>query len=355
MTSRPDISFLICAFNRLELTKQCLQSLTSTVNGFRYEVILVDDASTDGTTEYFRSLPPPYVPIINSRRKGFAANNNTAARHARGEVLCLLNNDTILTPLWLEPMRDAFRLFERIGIVGNIHIAPQTGRFDHFGVSFFKDGSADHCGRHSVYKPRNEYSKWPAVTAACCMIKRELFLAFGGFDEGFRNSHEDVDLCLRMGRGGYEHYVANRSVIYHLVGATEGRRLHELENHRRHLERWLPTAQNLSKITPCPRYEWSCNYLQTYLRRPWRLRPKRLFCAMFIFLGFRIQKGVYGLFMARANLFPKRFLPKRFFRVLRNMELQEEWFRKHRLKGDLQDDGKEQRGPGAMEVRRGER
>lgn len=239
-------------------------------------------------------------------------------------------------------MWKALRLFKGVGVVGNIHIAPQTGRFDHFGVSFFYDGSADHCGRHSVYRPRSEYSKWPAVTAACCLIRRELFLAFGGFDEGFRNSHEDVDLCLRMGRVGYEHYVANRSVIYHLVGATEGRRLYELQNHRRYLERWLPTVQNLSKITPHPRYEWSCNYLQTYLRRPWRLRPKRFFWATCIFLGFNIQKRVYGLFMAKAHLFPKRFLPKCSSRIIQKMEMQEELLRKHRPEGDLQDDLKQQ-------------
>jgi GT2 family glycosyltransferase len=230
-------------------------------------------------------------------------------------------------------MWKALTLFGKIGIVGNIHIAPQAGRFDHFGVAFFEDGSADHCGRHSVYKPRSEYSKWPAVTAACCMIKRELFLAFGGFDEGFRNSHEDVDLCLRMRYAGYQHYVANRSVIYHLVSATEGRRLHELQNHRRHLERWLPTAQNLSKITPHPRYEWSRNYLLTYLRRPRMLRPQRFFCAIWIFVGFEIQKRVYGLFMARAHLFPKGLLPKRFLRIIRNMEMQKELLRKHSSEG----------------------
>src|SRR5690606_16827548 len=84
-------------------------------------------------------------------------------------------------------------------------------------------------------------SAYPAVTAACCAIRRERFLDVGGFDEAFRNGFEDVDLCLRLTRDrGLHHYVANQSVVRHHVAASRGRDRSPVqrENLRLFLARW---------------------------------------------------------------------------------------------------------------------
>ena len=113
------------------------------------------------------------------------------------------------------------------------------------------------------------------MTGACVVIRREVFLELGGFDEGFRNGFEDVDLCLRAGSLGYRHFVANRSVIYHHVSASPGRRQHESANVRRYLDRWqgrVPLGQ-----PPILLHREGSRYLRKHRWRPWRYNFRR-FC-----------------------------------------------------------------------------
>jgi GT2 family glycosyltransferase len=99
-----EVSFVTSLFNCLDYTKAYLHSLEATVRGVDYEIILIDDASTDGTAQYLRTLPdPPYRIIFNEKNIGFARSNNIGAARARGRYLCLLNNDLVLRPRWLEP------------------------------------------------------------------------------------------------------------------------------------------------------------------------------------------------------------------------------------------------------------
>ena len=100
-----DVTIITSLFNRLDLTRVYLESLERTLARWRYEVILVDDGSTDGTRKFLARLPETrYRLLLNDAPRGFAANNNAAARLARAPLLCLLNNDTALLPGWLEPM-----------------------------------------------------------------------------------------------------------------------------------------------------------------------------------------------------------------------------------------------------------
>ena len=130
-----DISIITALYNRLDLTRIYLESLERTLAGWNYEVLLVDDGSTDGTREFLATLPGPrYRVWLNDTPRGFAANNNAAARRAEAPLLCLLNNDTVLLPGWLEPMARLARWDRRVAMVGNVQREPVSGLIDHFGV-----------------------------------------------------------------------------------------------------------------------------------------------------------------------------------------------------------------------------
>lgn len=236
-----EISFIIPLFNRLDLTRPCVESLRATLPaGLPHEIILVDDGSTDGTREWLHSLErPPFVVRRNDGNRGFAYGNNRAAAIARGRFLALVNSDLVFQPRWLEPMLRAFSRFRDTGIVGNLQFRTSTGELDHAGLIIDPKGRPEHLDhrRGHLLLPL-PYSRRPAVTGACCVVEREQFLALGGFDEGFINGGEDVDLCYRLRRAGLAVRVANRSRVLHHVSASPGRKRHDEQNSRRLVRKW---------------------------------------------------------------------------------------------------------------------
>lgn len=236
----PEVSIIIPLCNCLELTRACVASLEETI-GHRhdFEVILVDNASTDGTSAWLATLAGSrYRVIRNATNRGYAPANNAAAEIAQGKYLLLLNNDTVLLPGWLDPILRVLKRAPRAGVVGNVQRDAESGLIDHVGVRFTHGGYPLHAGKGDVAPPTEEYARWPAVTAACCAISRDLFARLGGFDEKFVNGYEDIDLCLKAGAVGYRNYVANRSVIYHHISATPGRSDKNVENFDYFSRRW---------------------------------------------------------------------------------------------------------------------
>lgn len=242
------VSFIIPVHNCLDLTRECLRTLEATVPDAQWEAVIVDDCSADGTSDYLATLPARYRILRNETRGSYAINCNRAVAVATGEYLCLLNNDTLLTPGWLEPMRHAFDLFPQAGIVGNIQRNPRTGRYDHMGVVFSPRGLHKHVGKYFFFQPYKGYTEWRAVTGACCLVRATTFRGAGGFDESFVNGCEDVDLCLRLGQQGYRHYVATESVIYHHVSSSPGRRDYNRQNREKFSKRW--SANLRAALTP---------------------------------------------------------------------------------------------------------
>jgi GT2 family glycosyltransferase len=233
------VSFIIPLFNCLEFTRECLRTLQATLPAdLAHEIILVDDGSTDGTREWLATLAAPFRVILNERNLGYAAANNRGAKQAQGKQLVLLNNDLVFEDGWFEPMLDVHhRLGPQAGCVGNIQLVVKTGRVDHAGIRINHRGKPEHetTGRPWPWQKRLV----PAVTGACLMIARSCYLDVCGFDEGFRNGGEDVDLCFRLTAQGRRHAVALRSRVWHHVSASPSRKLHDEANSRRLAERYL--------------------------------------------------------------------------------------------------------------------
>ena len=239
------VSFIIPLFNCLQLSQAMLRSLQATLPaGLDHEIILIDDVSTDGTRAWLATLNSPALRVLlNDRNLGYAATNNRAVSTATGEILVLLNNDLVLTPGWLEPMIALHALLPKPGTIGNIQLNATTGAIDHAGITVTVKGKPEHdatpapCGG-SCSGACACYRLSPAVTGACLLISRTLWQQLGGFDEQFHNGAEDIDLCFRARRAGFNNAVALRSVIHHHVSSSPGRKQNDERNSYLFTLRW---------------------------------------------------------------------------------------------------------------------
>ena len=277
------ISIITACYGRLELTQAYLNSLQAHPPDEPWQVVWVDDGSTDGTREWLSKLDRrKHTVFFNEQNLGFARNNNLAARAARGDTLVLLNNDVELTSGWFYPLAESLGKIPNVGVVGNVQLIPASGLIDHAGTFFDLVGRPGHIlkGRpRSALKPPGMFCA--AATAACWMIKKDTFLGVGGFDESYVNGSEDFDLCLRLGKGGFRHWVDHRSVIWHHVSSSPGRRDRNAYNESLFLRRWAAHTSVLG------RRDWPRQYLARVRRNPKQLNAKKTIDAVLRFAGLR--------------------------------------------------------------------
>ncbi len=237
----PVVSILIPVHNRLDRTRACLESIFANADSSPpFEILVLDDGSTDGTAAYLASLGSRVRMIQYSERKTFAEKINAAAPRARGEFLCLLNNDTLVTAGWLENLMARPRTDPRIAVVGNRHLTPETGLINHGGMVINARLCPVHLyrGQPADFGPALISREFQILTAACWLISKRTFLALGAFDPQFRNGFEDVDFCLRARQKGYKVFYAADSVIYHHGLSTPGRTDHETNNAENFKSKW---------------------------------------------------------------------------------------------------------------------
>lgn len=265
----PMLTFLIPVFNRLDLTRPFLRSLQQTVPGDFWEAIVIDDGSTDGTAEFLATLAAPFRGLRLETNGGFARAINRGAVEARGSIFCLLNNDLLLTPRWIEPMLQLLAAAPQAGAIGNVQVNPTTGLIDHAGVFFDPEGMPTHARKNRRRLPHGHWRERSAVTAACMLIHRHVFERMGGFCEEYQNGMEDIDLCVRLKQAGFQILVSHLSIIGHLAGSSPGRHRADGANTEIFRRRCAAIA------APWGRAEWPAEYLQRYARQWWRVNPRR--------------------------------------------------------------------------------
>jgi GT2 family glycosyltransferase len=267
------LSIVVPVHNCRELTEACFDSLLRTVDA-TMEIVVVDDASDRETSTYLEKLSPPFRVIRQEVNEGYAKSVNRAAATVRAERVLLLNNDTVLTPGWLEPMIELLDLDERVGAVGNVQRNPRTGLVDHAGVFFDLEGMPTHAHKNRRNPPPGAFRERHAASAACLLMRTEVFRRFSGFDEAYRNGMEDIDLCVRLCEAGYRILVSHRSIILHHVSQSPGRHEHNAENSLLFASRRAATAAAWG------RREWPIEYLRRYARHWWRINPRLLIRAL---------------------------------------------------------------------------
>ena len=141
----------------------------------------MDDASTDDTPGFLEESGGSCRVLTNTVNRGFAFSNNLAAKTAASEVIAFLNNDLVLRPGWLKPMLDCLLSGKRTGCVGNVQLDATSGKIDHAGIYFESDGSVRHGLKGRRFLPSRSNFPVRAVTGACFLMNRELFLSEGGF------------------------------------------------------------------------------------------------------------------------------------------------------------------------------
>lgn len=215
---------------------QCLASagMTDLTYISSVEIIIVDDASTDGTAQMLRTTPRITI-VANSTNSGFARSCNRGASTANGEVLIFLNNDTLPKIGWLSPLVHCL-MDSSNGVAGSVLFYPD-GSVQHAGVHF-DSGGIPHNQRLVAPKVTAIPYRLQAVTGACLAIRRADFHGAGGFDEQFRNSFEDIDLCLRLRRMDLGVMLVPASQLVHLESQSLGRHLHDHANRELFTGRW---------------------------------------------------------------------------------------------------------------------
>ncbi len=233
-------SIIIPVFNRVELTQQCLTHLAQVTSDPSFEVIIVDNASSDETPEFLRTLEGDIQVIRNEENRGFAKACNQGAALAKGKYLVFLNNDTIPQSGWLTALVEEVESHEQVGVVGSKLLYPNN-TIQHAGVVISrKYGTPYHflSGVQHDHSMVNERKEYQAVTAACMLVRKEIFSQVGGFDESYINGFEDVDFCLKVRELSNIIVYQPKSCLYHLESQTAGRKEKDAENAQRFWERW---------------------------------------------------------------------------------------------------------------------
>lgn len=238
------ISVIIPVYNNWELTRACLEALSTSHDVQDLDVIVVDNASSDATP---RACPALGRRLFGARfrylpqevNRNFAGACNIGANAAQGDWLLLLNNDTLPLPGWAKPLLHAFAEDPHLGAAGPLLLYPpdKTGlhRVQHLGVVLSSGYRVSHLYEYlpEQHPVVSRSRRLQIITAAALFIPRRRYLALGGLDEGFINGFEDVEFCARLCREGLHQCVIPEARIIHLAGQSEGRRDWEEANSAR--------------------------------------------------------------------------------------------------------------------------
>lgn len=227
-------SIIIPVFNQWDLTRNCLIALRETLRGKSCEVIVVDNASSDATKSLCQALGKELLGenfhyYRSETNLNFGPASNLGAQKATGEFLIFLNNDTIPTPGWYTPLIEDFTTYPDIAATGPVLVYPEKGplgrTIQHLGVYFTPTFSVGHLyeGIPETSPLAKKRRFFQVITAACLVIRRELFMGIGMFDEEYVNGCEDIDLCARLSNKGYRMTINPEAKVIHLTSQTPGR------------------------------------------------------------------------------------------------------------------------------------
>jgi len=245
LPDEPMVSIVIPVYGKVDYTYRCLQSLWSHRSHYSFEVIVVDDCSPDNTAEVLKSINGLRL-VSNDTNLGFIRSCNLGASHAKGQLLVVLNNDTVVLQNWLDELVNTFNCIPLAGLVGSKLTYPD-GRLQEAGGVIWRDGSAWNYGRlQNPDEPRYNYLRdVDYCSGASLMITKKLFDELGGFDEHYLPAYgEDSDLAFRVRQAGYRVLYQPLSQLVHFEGITSGKdpssgvKAYQLENARKLHARW---------------------------------------------------------------------------------------------------------------------
>lgn len=247
----PGVSVVILNLDKPELIIPLIESLRTqrtrlAARGLQLDILIGDTGSTDPAVLACYADNAEAVTVVKGLRYHFARCNNAVAfAHARGDALLFLNNDIIFPP-GSDALFDMYQTLHdnaQTGVVGcGLYFA--DGTVQHLGIDFFREpenrGLCFHPQAHTSVSPASLARTWPvpAVTGACLMIKRQLFVDIGGMDTGYAAECQDIALCLAADRLGSTCQMVNAGPVIHLENATRPKGEEHWPDRQRFLRRW---------------------------------------------------------------------------------------------------------------------
>ncbi len=225
-----ELSVILVNFNDRPHLGECLSALENTAGSRDYEVIVVDNDSADGSQAYIARHFPNVKLIANNFNLGFAKANNQGLRESRGEFVLFLNTDTAVQPGALDRLVKELRSDTKAGAVGPALL----GRGGSFQVSFGRRVSFFSELRQKLFwNPYYRVAlKWSRkkksvgwLSAACLLVRKTALESVAGFDERFFIYFEDIDLCYRLRKAGWQLFYLPQAHVLHEGGATTSSRL----------------------------------------------------------------------------------------------------------------------------------
>ncbi|OFY47409.1 MAG: glycosyl transferase family 2 [Bacteroidetes bacterium GWF2_41_31] len=227
----PMVSLIIPTNNGLQLLRKCINSIISKTTYKNYEIIIIDNNSDDKRTlKYLEKIQiDPRIRCIRDEIPfNFSALYNRAIQYAKGEFIGMINNDTeVITPNWIEEMI-SLAASPGVGAVGaKLYFPNRT--VQHSGIILGINGVANHpftktSQSYSGYFGRSRLiQEYSAVTAACLMVKKDIYLEVGGLDEiNLAIAYNDVDFCLKVKKAGYRNVWTPYAELFHAESSTRG-------------------------------------------------------------------------------------------------------------------------------------
>lgn len=250
-SDKPVVSVLIPTYGKLPWTLACLRSIARQGAKTAFEVIVIDDASTDGSVDVLSQVEGLRL-LRNARNLGFIGSCNAGAHVARGEFLLFLNNDTQVTPHWLDALVQTHREEPDCGIVGSRLVYPD-GRLQEAGGLVYSDAGAWNVGRFERRDdPRYLFRRdVDYVSGASLLIARNLFEQVGGFDSRYAPAYcEDMDLAFSVRKAGLRVIYEAESLVVHCEGISSGLdpfagvKQYQTLNRRKFVEKWAEALQH---------------------------------------------------------------------------------------------------------------
>lgn len=252
-TSNPLVSIIIPVYNQIEATEKCLISLFSIRYEANFEVIVVNDASNDGTLIALKKYQNLKI-VSNNKNLGFVESCNNGLNHAIGKYVLFLNNDTIVLDGGVSNLLRCFDI-PKCGLAGSMLIYPD-GILQEAGGVVWKDGGGLNFGRNNelTYPDYNYVREVDYCSGASIMLERSTLIDVGGFDSLFSPGYyEDTDLAFRIRKAGLKVIFQPESKIVHFEGKssgtdlTKGMKRYQVINKEKFVKRWQAELSQLEQ------------------------------------------------------------------------------------------------------------
>ena len=222
-SSDPVVSIVIPVHNKYHLTLQCLRALQVNTDVTAYEVIVINDASSDWTKSALTNVRG--VRVINIQDNlGYLRATNLGISTARGKYVALLNNDTIPLSGWLDRLVEELDRDSEIGIAGAKLLYPNL-QVQELGSQIFRDGSGWNLGKYADhFSPEHSFTRdVDYVSAAAILVRADLLAKTNGFDELYIPAYyEDADLAMQARKFGLKVVAVHDSFVIHIEGGSHG-------------------------------------------------------------------------------------------------------------------------------------